>query len=63
MPEPKPKPDEEKQDFISRCIEDEVNQGMAQDEAAGMCYDLWEESKKSVFKDGLSLDLPGHLKR
>lgn len=63
MPTPEPKPDEDKQDFVSRCIEYEVGQGMEQDEAAGMCYDIWERSQKSVFKDGLPLDLPGHLKR
>lgn len=63
MPTPEPKPDEEKQEFISRCIETERNNGMSQDEAVGMCYDIWERSKKSVFKDRIALDLPGHLKR
>lgn len=63
MPKPVPQPGEDKQDFISRCIEAEVDSGMEQDEAAGMCYDIWENEKKSVFKDGLPLDLPGHLKK
>lgn len=36
---------ESKEDFIGRCIAEEINSGMEQDQAAAVCYAKWEEFK------------------
>lgn len=63
MPTPVPSNDESKDEFISRCIETEIENGVDPEQAKGMCYSIWEESKKSAFPGSLSFDLPPHLKR
>ena len=44
---PKPKPGENQSDFISRCIPIVMNEGTAEnnDQAAAICYSLWEDRK------------------
>lgn len=40
---PKPHKDENKEDFISRCIPMLVDEGRDQDQAVAMCYSIWSE--------------------
>jgi hypothetical protein len=35
---------ESEQDFVSRCIADEINNGREQDQAAAICYSTYEKS-------------------
>lgn len=37
-----PEPGEDKETYISRCISTEINNGHAQDQAAAICYNTWE---------------------
>lgn len=38
-----PKPGEDKETFVSRCIATEINNGHPEDQAAAMCYSKWEQ--------------------
>ena len=38
-----PKSDESQDQFISRCIGEEINAGYEQDQAAAICYSKWEK--------------------
>ena len=41
---PKPRPDESKDDFISRCMEQLISEeNRPQDQAYAMCNSIWEE--------------------
>lgn len=42
---------ESKDEFISRCIGEEVGGGMEQDQAAAVCYSYWDKDKMSKIKD------------
>lgn len=54
---PEPKPNEEKQEFISRCIEYVMDkEGLDKDQAAGKCYGIWREHEKK--KSGKMLRRP-----
>ncbi|MGV9141539.1 MAG: hypothetical protein ACOC1X_01225 [Promethearchaeota archaeon] len=48
MPKP-PKPNEDKNTFISRCISEleELGEGEDRTERLGMCYGMWENNKES----------------
>lgn len=41
-----PKPGEQKSDFIGRCISTEIKAGKPQDQAAAICYRVWEDRSK-----------------
>jgi hypothetical protein len=41
----KPKSNETEQEFIGRCIGEEINAGYPQDQAAAICYSVWREGK------------------
>jgi hypothetical protein len=43
---PKPRKDESKEDFISRCIPVLIDEGREQEQATAMCYAIWEEHKE-----------------
>ena len=60
----KPRGGEKQNDFISRCIKEEMNKGTSQDQAQGKCYGIWrgEKIKKSIYK-GLSKVLKSIIKR
>ena len=45
---------ESEQDFISRCIGDEINAGNEQDQAAAICYSYWRKDKMSKMTDTTS---------
>lgn len=45
MPIPKPRSDEDKQDFISRCMGDSAMQEYPQDRRVAICYDAWRRKK------------------
>ena len=47
MPIPKPRPTEEKWEFISRCLEDPVIKNEFKDtgKKLAVCYTQWEENK------------------
>ncbi len=49
----KPRGGEKQQDFISRCISEEVSAGTPQDEAQGKCYGIWRQAKKSEARKAL----------
>jgi hypothetical protein len=42
-----PKKGERQEDFISRCIGEEVGAGYEQDVAAAICYSYWDKDKMS----------------
>lgn len=44
----KPKADETQDQFISRCIGEEINAGYEQDQAAAICYSKWEKENMST---------------
>ena len=46
-----PEAGETKDEFVSRCIGVEVENGYEQDQAAAMCYLKWDESLGSEYKD------------
>ena len=48
----KPRGGEKQNEFISRCIKEQMGKGKTQDEAKGMCYGIWrgEKAKQSIFK-------------
>lgn len=46
-----PKPEETQDEFISRCIAEEVSAGYEQSQAAAICYSYWDKDKMSKIKD------------
>jgi hypothetical protein len=42
-----PRGNESQNDFISRCVKEEMDSGYEQDRALAICYSKWRESKKS----------------
>ncbi len=42
---------EEEQEFISRCIGEEVSAGYEQSQAAAICYSYWRKDKMSKLSD------------
>ena len=42
---------ESEEQFISRCIGEEVSAGYEQDQAAAICYSYWREGKMSEVKN------------
>lgn len=42
---------ESEQEFISRCIGEEISSGKEQDQAAAICYSYWRRDKMSKIKD------------
>ena len=44
------KPNEKKDDFIQRCISEEMSYGKDESQAVGMCYSYWEEDRLSRMK-------------
>lgn len=52
MPLPKPTPAEDKQHFISRCIEKVMSEGGYETEqASAMCYKQWETESYSAKRE------------
>lgn len=47
-----PRSGEKQNDFISRCIKEEMNKGTPQKEAQGKCYGIWrgEKAKQIIVK-------------
>ena len=41
------KPNERKDDFIQRCISEEMGYGRSESQSVGMCYSYWEENRLS----------------
>ena len=42
---------ETENEFISRCIGEEISSGMEQDQAAAVCYSYWRKDKMNKIKD------------
>lgn len=68
---PEPEEGESKEDFISRCIAQLIDEGKAPDQAAAICYELWDNNKtvddeelKAIERDMLAAmkELTGNLK-
>jgi len=49
-----PKKGEREQDFISRCIGEEISGGYEQTQAAAICYSYWRKDKMSKMGDATS---------
>ena len=49
-----PKKGERQEDFISRCIGEEVGAGYEQDVAAAICYSYWDKDNMSKITDTTS---------
>ena len=49
-----PRGDEDKQNFISRCIAHERDKGTEEDQAAAICYSKWRDAKKSRLMKSLA---------
>jgi hypothetical protein len=45
------KPGESEQEFISRCIGEEISSGKEQDVSAAICYSYWRRDKMSSIKN------------
>ena len=50
----KPGASETQEEFISRCIGEEISSGYEQDQAAAICYSYWRKDKMSKIKDTTS---------
>lgn len=52
MPLPSPKGKEKKNDFISRCIQDEnvKDESKSRDQALAICYSQWRKAKNEDFQ-------------
>jgi len=46
-----PNKGETQDEFVSRCIAEEVSAGYASDQAAAICYSYWDKDKMSKIKD------------
>jgi len=46
-----PKAGEQQEDFIARCISEEISSGYEQSQAAAICYSYWDKDKMSKIKD------------
>lgn len=49
-----PKKGEREEDFISRCISEEIKGGYEQEQAAAICYSYWRKDKMSKMTDPTS---------
>jgi hypothetical protein len=49
-----PKKGEREEDFISRCIGEEVSAGYSQEQSAAICYSYWDKDKMSKITDTTS---------
>ena len=45
---------EREEDFISRCIGEEISSGYEQEQAAAICYSYWRKDKMSKLTDSTS---------
>lgn len=45
---------ETQQEFIARCVAEEVRAGYPQDQAVAICYSKWKEHKKKPGKKDMS---------
>lgn len=52
MPEPEPKEDENRQEFVGRCVSDEqmIDDYPQADQRLGVCYDIYDESRQNSRK-------------
>ena len=50
----KPTPSETENEFISRCIGEEIGAGYEQSQAAAICYSYWDKENMSKIKDTTS---------
>lgn len=46
-----PRKNEREEEFISRCIGEEISAGYEQSQAAAICYSYWRKDKMSKVKD------------
>jgi len=42
---PTPRENEEKSDFISRCVKEVMDEGKSQEQALGQCYGVWRQHR------------------
>ena len=49
-----PKKNEREEEFISRCIGEEISAGYEQSQAAAICYSYWRKDKMSKITDPAS---------
>ena len=44
------KPGEKKDEFVARCIAEEIKSGKSKEQAAAICYTYWEDKQLAAFK-------------
>jgi hypothetical protein len=47
---PKPRPNEQKEDYISRCIPVVINEGKSREQAYAICQGMWEDRNMSAYE-------------
>ncbi len=57
-----PRSGESEQDFISRCIGEEINSGYPQDQAAAICYSKWKQNYNKQNKNENEMKLKFEIK-
>jgi hypothetical protein len=57
-----PKPNETEEEFISRCIANEINDGYPQDQAVAICYSKWENKNYKQNKKENKMKLKFEIK-
>ena len=57
-----PKPNETEEEFISRCIANEINDGYPQDQATAICYSKWENKNYKQNKKENKMKLKFEIK-
>jgi len=50
---PKPRPNETKDDYISRCVGVLINEGKQQNQAVAICNSMYEQDKMSAYEKEL----------
>jgi len=48
MKDYKPSDGESKNEFISRCVKDAMDEGIDQQQALGKCYGMWEQKRDKL---------------
>jgi len=49
----KPRKNETQDEFVSRCVGEEINSGKEQAQAVAICYDIWKTSRRKKDSQGL----------
>lgn len=56
MPIPKPRYNEKEEEFISRCMSDDVMQEYPENQRSAICYRQWNNKDKESIKSSITED-------